>query len=221
VSNAAPVVMTEDFTAGTQHWTGLDTPTQVATGGESGAFLDVSRSVSSPFVDANRSSPFKITAGKFANDWVDVFGNSGEFDGLKISFYLKRTNAFGAGTTPRIYLFDNNTFSGAWEYHFAGEAICTDWTYYETTVSFDWTDAEAMAAGWTTFGTGVPTWADRVSTDLYSFRISHFDTEYAGGQERAFGLDTVRFESVVVPEPASVALMLVGTVAILSRKRRG
>jgi len=188
------IINSENFDKSTHHWSGVGSIGNPASGGVGDtAFLQGDRSVSTVIFDANRSSPWKTTALKFANDWVDAFGDSGGYGGVRIGFYLKRLNGYGQGAKPVVILYEDAAMTKYWQYQFEGP-IDSFWTYYDVVVNLNWTDDQAAAAGWVAGG-AVSSWSTLMSNEIYNLRITHDETGY-GSNLRSLGLDWVKVESV-------------------------
>jgi hypothetical protein len=87
------------------------------------------------------------------------------------------------------------------------------WTNFTVTVDTTWSDATALANGWTQGG-GSASWASTWA-DVSGFAT---DFELAGGGVTTAGIDNYGYSEA--PEPSSVALLAVGALALRSLRRR-
>jgi hypothetical protein len=127
-----PVVIR--FDSGANGWTALDKLEHIAAGGASGGFVRASREKYQPYLLAETAA----SAGAFVGNWPEQFGG----DGLRIAF-KQRATAPHVCSSIEIFARDIAQWS------FDGlPAATSGWTEAATTIRFDWTDAEAKAAGW-------------------------------------------------------------------------
>ncbi|MDB6139401.1 MAG: hypothetical protein JWO94_2473 [Verrucomicrobiaceae bacterium] len=140
---------TLSFDTDAQGWKGVDKIEHHAEGGAKGGYISVSRS--GTFLPI-AFSPFKPAETPFAGDWSQLFGGNG----ARITFQARAT---GAGGKVRLELFAGDV--AQWS-HESEVSFTPQWTDVTTRLHYDWTDAEASAAGWVRSGTGF-SWADTIT----------------------------------------------------------
>jgi hypothetical protein len=162
-----------DFTGDAAHWTGVDALAHVA----AGDYVSVRRE--------GRSLPIALSSPQPAEsplvgDWPTLVGGRG----ARISC---RVRAPQPGGRVAIEIFAGDT--GAWQFLTKTE-FSTDWQEAVAELRYDWTDAEAAAAGWTRATNGFG-WLE---TLRHVGKIVVVPAA-VGGQSR-FDLDDVRVQGV-------------------------
>ena len=145
-----------------------------------------------------------------------VAATSGSFSGTvwTVSFDLQLNEGKFSDVWLR-YRYQDFTFNG-WRYAFAGPfEDYNTWTNYSVTFNADWSDADAIANGWTqdnapavsfatTMGNAYRTEIRLALTDSTESAIAHIDN----------------FIQTPVPEPGTWALMLAGLGMLVGVSRR-
>lgn len=120
-----------DFENGPQHWSGVDQITHQPKGG----YIEVAR--------AGRNLPIAFSSAKAGDspvvgDWTTLVGGRG----ARITC---RVRAPQAGGVVAIEMFAGDV--AAWQFQ-TRTAFSTEWQEATAELRYDWTDAEATAAGW-------------------------------------------------------------------------
>jgi hypothetical protein len=122
------------FDDGAEGWTALERIEHVAAGGERNGFVRASRDKYQPYLLAEQTA----TGGRLTGDWPAIFGG----EGVRIAFWQRATEPH---TCSSIEIFARDIA----QWSFDGLPPATgDWSQVATSLRFDWTDAEAKAAGW-------------------------------------------------------------------------
>ncbi len=122
------------FDVDTEGWTALDRIEHLPAGGQRNGFVRASRNKYQPYLLAEPSA----MGGRLTGNWPAAFGGQG----VRIAF-SQRASAPHTGSTIEIFARDIAQWS------FSGLPPATsDWRQVATSLRFDWTDAEARAAGW-------------------------------------------------------------------------
>ncbi|MCP4379207.1 MAG: PEP-CTERM sorting domain-containing protein [bacterium] len=136
---------------------------------------------------------------------------------IRFSYYIKR---FQNATQAATHSFIDNTYAGSsvggyWLKTTVGDPTpLTDWTFVTFDIDTTWTDAQAVANGWTRPNAAPLSWADTCSDIKWNY---HYYGDGVLTGHNITGVDEVRIESV--PEPASAAIFVLGACSLL-RKRR-
>ena len=161
------------FQSSAEHWSGVDQVTHHAEGG----YLAVSR--------AGRNLPIAFSSpvaseSPWVGDWTKLVGGRG----ARITC---RVRAPRAGGTVAIEIFAGDV--AAWQFQ-TGTTFSTDWQEAAAELRYDWTDAEATAAGWRRAANGFG-WQETIrhAGKLVIVPMS------AGAQSQ-FDLDDVRVQGV-------------------------
>lgn len=154
-----------------QGWKGNDTLEHHASGGAKGGYVSVTRGNGLvPFV----YSPATAKDSPLAGDWTQLIGGRG----ATISALVR---AAKAGGKVKVELFAGDISQWGFESGPLGEA----WTRAEANLRYDWTDAEAKAAGWIP-SVSAFSWADTI-THVGKIVI----TRTAGGEADRIDVDEV------------------------------
>ena len=132
------------FNQQAEGWKGVDQAVHDPAG-----FIRVSRSGRALPI---ASSPSTSKESPLAGDWTQLFGGKGAE--VKV-----RVRAPKTGGKVRLEIFANDV--GQW-YREIDAAFTTEWTTATATLRYDWSDAEATAAGWTRAVQGFP-WSDTIT----------------------------------------------------------
>ena len=116
-----------------EKWKATDRLVYHPQGGAAGGYISVIRPAGDPFAIADGQA----SSGSLLGNWPERFGGKG----LKISFQAR-----GDGEKQRILLEIFGKEISQWSYGVAGPKA--SWEKREVGLRFDWTDAEAKAAGW-------------------------------------------------------------------------
>lgn len=169
-----PVTRSFTFDADAEGWQGLDPATHRAAGGHRGGFLEIARAKSLPFAFlAEKDNPL-------AGSWPEHIGGTG----ARIRFWL-RAPKDGGHASVEIFARE----AGQWFYERAGD-VGPDWREATATLRWDWTDAEAIAAGWRPSVSGF-SWRDTIT---HVGRIVLMPAK--DGAHPRFDLDDVTIESL-------------------------
>ncbi len=129
---------------------------------------------------------------------------------LLLSFDVKWVNADYPGAEFRIF----SSGGTLWRKNVGNPALGVNvWDHIEEPINTNWTDTEAAAAGWIHAG-GANTFAQTFA-NVTTFRID-FQGLAPGGMDSHF--DNIGVNGFV-PEPASLALVGLGGLAMLRRRR--
>ena len=143
----APVTTaTIAFAASAQGWTGVERIAHHADGGASDGYITVSRSGNQPFAQ----SPAKESP--LAGDWPKKFGGTA-------ATITAQVRAAQAGGTVQIELFARDL--APWRF-VTSTPLGTTWTRITAPLRYDWSDAEAKAAGWQP-GANAFSWHDTIT----------------------------------------------------------
>jgi hypothetical protein len=141
----APVASkTISFDHDAQGWKGVDKAEYDAAG-----FVRFSRSGRALPI---AMSPITAKDSPLVGDWTQLFGGKG-------AQVQVRVRAPKPGGKVRLEIFANDV--SQW-YHETNTPFGTDWTTATATLRYDWSDAEATAAGWTRAVQGFP-WSDTIT----------------------------------------------------------
>jgi hypothetical protein len=208
----ATTVLAENFDTGINNWDG-DGLAWNSTGGQGDntGYLSGSRN-GGPYLD-----PPDGAGALLIGDLPSKLGGNV----INFSYYLK--NISGTCTSGGKFAFFGGTdttpgWDTQWIYTPSDTSVPTDWRQY--TVTADMT-ASAAPAGWALGSTndkGTHTWADSWKNVTC---INFWSDPGAGGQSCTNGIDTVVV--TVIPEPASVVLLITGLLGLLAyawRRRR-
>jgi hypothetical protein len=119
------------FTLDAGGWTAVDRAERMTEAKRS--FLRVSRAKHSPFIVATE----KVARGAFVGDLQN------RYQGIGLDIRLVYRSS--AGSAPLLELFAGDI--APWSYH-GWKAVGKEWQTYRTQIRYDWSDAEAKAAGW-------------------------------------------------------------------------
>jgi hypothetical protein len=209
-----------------------------STGDNSTGWLPATRNDGTQvFFNAYNSS----SSGNFDGNLATKYGDGGSASQMAISFDMRRFQLYdnpGAGTvgenyipntggaalndglsptTPSIYIAGSG--GGTWSLVLSTQPNLsnTQWTRYSTTFNFNWTDAQAEAAGWTQ--TGGVSFATTLTT-VNRFYLGNYYKQL-GTATKLVGIDNVTF-ATVVPEPANglMAALAIGGLLLVGGRRR-
>ncbi|HVY62902.1 MAG TPA: PEP-CTERM sorting domain-containing protein, partial [Planctomycetota bacterium] len=170
------------------------------------AFLRVSRDYGGPQADADVSA----SGGNFVGDLGARYGSD-----ITLSFSAEAIQA----SFLDVVVFFRDAGGTLWKHSLGG--FGGSWTPFSIEFHADWTDAQAVAAGWAQ-GSG----SDSFAAVLASATLFALDTSTSGSPQ-SFGLDSVQLSGpgpvapAGVPEPASLACAAVGALALAGRRRSG
>jgi hypothetical protein len=154
-----------------QGWKGADSLEHHAGGGVKGGYVSVTRSRGLvPFA----YSPATAKDSPLAGDWTQLIGGHG----ATITAFVRAANA---GGKVKLELFAGDIA----QWGFASVPPGTDWTRATASIRYDWTDAEAKAAGWTPSASAF-SWTDTI-THVGKIVI----TRAAGGEADRIDVDEV------------------------------
>jgi len=139
---------TISFDADAQGWKGVDQIEHHAAGGAKGGFIRVSRSGRSLPI---AFSPVTAADSPLAGDWTQMIGGQG----ARITCQVRSTKP---GGRVMIELFARDT--AQWQFETTAR-FDTAWTEATATLRHDWSDEEAMAAGWKRSSSGF-SWGDTI-----------------------------------------------------------
>ncbi|MFZ4767132.1 MAG: hypothetical protein ACOYMN_19440, partial [Roseimicrobium sp.] len=160
-------VKTIHFDHDAQGWKGVDKAEHAAAG-----FIRFSRSGRALPI---AMSPVLAQESPLVGDWSQLFGGHG-------ARVQVRVRAPKPGGKVRLEIFANDV--SQW-YHETATPFGTDWTTATATLRYDWSDAEATAAGWTRAVPGFP-WSETI-THVGKIVI----TPGVVGAQESFDLDEV------------------------------
>jgi len=145
----APVAkQTITFDTDAQSWKGVDKIEHHAEGGAKGGYITAKRGRGLvPFVH----SPVLAKDSPLVGDWSRIFGGHGATMSASV-----RTPKPGGRVKFEIFAGDVALWT------FQAEALGDGWTHATVKLRYDWTDAEAKAAGWTPAATAF-SWADTIT----------------------------------------------------------
>lgn len=219
---AMAAINVSTFAADDEGWESIDTDTQVASGGavDNGGYLRINRSNADPIGHAVSSTD----GGMFVGNLQTTYGEGGATDGLTISLYYRDFSTGTAQANPRYLAMmfssgaNDNFLINPGTYPVNPPAVVkAEWRQMSLEIKFDWSDAQASAAGWNHNGSGSMTWA-QVMENVTRFRVQSWDDLTGNGLNQALGIDEFTFASV--PEPAGLTVLGLGASVALRRRRR-
>ena len=139
---------TISFDTDAQLWKGVDEIEHHADGGAKGGYITAKRGKGLvPFVH----SPVSAKDSPLVGDWSRIFGGHGAM----LSAEVRTPTRAGR---VKFEIFANDVAQWA----FTSTALGEGWTLATAKLRYDWTDAEAKAAGWVPSPTGF-SWADTIT----------------------------------------------------------
>jgi hypothetical protein len=162
------------------------------------------------FLQSRRSGDFSIGA------MTQLAAATGSFAGAPMWTASVDLNEF-AGDAGPVFLrfrYKDSTFNG-WKYQLTDSLAQNQWASFSVMFNPMWTDAQALAAGWSKDlpdGFASVTWAETMA-DVYTTEV-RFD----GSRSLLVGIDN--FSLAPIPEPGTWALMAVGLAAMGAYSRR-
>lgn len=139
---------TISFDADAQSWKGVEEIEHHAEGGAKGGYITAKRGKGLvPFVH----SPVTAKDSPLAGDWSRIFGGHAAM----LSAEVRTPTRAGR---VKFEIFANDVAQWA----FTSAALGDGWTHATAKLRYDWTDAEAKAAGWVPSPTGF-SWADTIT----------------------------------------------------------
>ena len=203
-SMAQAAIFSESFDVDDAGWFYDGTVNHYATGGQSGGYVDQVRGNghSIGWICPTRDSILNVFAS--SADWNANF-KVGSETRIAFEYYLNPTAEMSGG---KVYVYASA--GGRWGLNLPALPVDT-WTQVSYTVDTDWTDAQAVAAGWYQVD-GTTSFPDTVRDVVY-FSVVNGDAP--GG---ACGLDT--FSAATVPEPVTFGVLAIGALATLLRRKR-
>ena len=130
-----PATLRVSFDADSQGWKGVDAIAHHVSGGAKGGYITVSRSKGLMPIAL---SPASAPDSPFAGDWTRIVGGRG-------AALTASVRAPKPGGNVRIEIFAGDV--AAWGIQCG--PLTAEWKQATATLRYDWTDAEARAAGWT------------------------------------------------------------------------
>jgi hypothetical protein len=134
-----------------------NTVTVVDTGGNPSGYLSSQNDVSYPYAGV-RTKKAQITKGFSSSSSIQFSFDSNIFSGLN---YLQK-----------IYIrlrYHDSSYNG-WYHYLSNPAQMNVWNTYSVTFDPNWTDAQAIAAGWASDGPGTPSFQQTMS-DVYTVEV--------------------------------------------------
>ncbi|WP_395735860.1 M15 family metallopeptidase [Prosthecobacter sp.] len=126
---------TLSFDADTRGWKGVDKIEHHSTGGAKGGYIHISRKGRALPIAL---SPSTAKESPLAGDWTKIIGG----DGAEITCQVR---AVKTGGRVMVELFANDV--AQWQFE-TQAAFDERWSQAEAKLRYDWSDDEAMAAGW-------------------------------------------------------------------------
>lgn len=168
---------TISFDADAQGWKGVDQIEHHSAGGAKGGFIHVSRSGRALPIAL---SPVSEAESSLAGDWTQIIGAHG----AEITFQVRSAKM---GGKVMVELFARDI--AQWQF----ETIAmfgNEWTSATAKLRYDWSDAEALAAGWKRSVNGF-SWADTIQ------RIGKIViVPSAAGAQESFDLDELSVSGI-------------------------
>jgi len=203
-ASAAVPGATETWDGGLAGWSGgvFNTAAHVATGGNPGGHVQLTQNAA-----VIPLSNLVITQG---NTYLGNYDGIGSI-AVDLNLLAEASVVNGVpGPTTAALRFRRNSSENGWRYDVG--ALSPLWQSYTAPLNPEWTDQQAAANGWTQDPTNAPAFADLF--DSVGFAEVRLTT---GGPGTRVGVDNF---ALVVPEPASVAVIVLGGLALGGRRRR-